>query len=1157
MKKNLHSRLVCILLALMLLMQNLAFPVHANEDGITLTCPECGSANMEYHAPVPATCTQIGWTAWYSCREPGCNGKYEPDKVGSLDHSYVTVDEVPATCTTAGTTAGTRCSVCGYVSEGLEPITAPGHSPQNVDEVPATCEADGTAAGKNCSVCGVVLEGLTPIPGGHIKQVTTEAKAPTCTADGCTEGWKCTRPGCTYEVKSEVIPAGHQLEKTADAKDATCTGDGQTEGWKCTREGCTYEVKSEVIPAGHLKEMTAEAKDPTCTEDGHTEGWYCVREGCTAKEDPETIPALGHDKLVTKEEQKPTCTAAGWTAAWYCQREGCTASEESKSLDALGHTPVTDEKVPASCTTDGKTEGSHCSVCGEVLEKQDPIPALNHKETETIDPSDSTCTQPGSTGGEKCLLCGEYLQKPEEIPALGHEKRVTAPARAATCTQDGCTEGWECAREGCGYTVASQVIPATGHTVVTDAGYAANCLRPGKTQGSHCSVCGTTLTYQYETPISTVHSIAPAQYLDPNASPLDYVCKVCGKTLTGLNGFKLQSFQESDLTSGNSGFQLSVGNGSAAQGSQENTAAEIASGKLQVYQDQDGNYVNILCLVAPDSTVSYISFEAGSSRIGDIFIVDSKNPDSGMIYAYAGLDISQLGIGIREDENGKQYLYVIEDGKEATFTVDTEVDENGVNSVVLNTENNSQVTIESSSIGYQVQSGEEGSQQTGNCLEIERTTAETTPAETTPANEPAPEPEPIVVEITFGIKYLDEPKEEPKQEPTEAPTEPQNSGGIQQISEPEKQENIEEQQDTGIMTIIPYVEKTEANNYVDSVEGSGGDDIQEGIETSLDPFDTYAYSGDVDYSKCHNWFSYSDEFDACAGCHKKLYHSYEQLDSKKHVCIRCTREREHSWYNSECFACDAVCKDHQWKSGERVCRYCTVCGLEDPHDWDGSHCKVCGYDCPHFWKSNHEEIHICSVCYQMRSHNYVLSSNSKSQHYCPTCGRNGFHVFSGSQCTICKYNCNHEWVKHTDDRYYCFKCYYYCMGDRHEWVNATGDNKCRCLTCPATREHDYSDGSGRCTRCGNACSHSFKNCKCTICGYQKRHAWRDGVCAACGTKCTHSSGWGYSTSTACRCLECGMWESHDWENTGGFYRKCTRCGLTTLRPIGKFKSILK
>ena len=557
--------------------------------------------------------------------------------------------------------------------------------------------------------------------------------------------------------------------------------------------------------------------------------------------------------------------------------------------------------------------------------------------------------------------------------------------------------------------------------------------------------------------------------------------------------------------------------------------------------------------MAPDSTVSYISFEAGSSRIGDIFIVDSKNPDSGMIYAYAGLDISQLGIGIREDENGKQYLYVIEDGKEATFTVGTEVDENGVNSVVLNTENNSQVTIESSSIGYQVQSGEEGSQQTGNCLEIERTTAETTPAETTPANEPAPESEPIIVEITFGIKYLNEPKEEPKQEPTE----PQNSGGIQQISEPEKQEKIEEQQNTSIMTIIPFEEKTEANSYVENVEGTDGDTVKKSIITTLDPFELYAYSGDVDYSKCHHWFSYSDELDGCAGCRKVLYHSYEQLDSEKHMCIRCTRELKHDWYNSECVTCGAVCKDHQWKSGERVCRYCTVCGLEDPHDWDGNHCKVCGYDCPHFWTHGTDYWHLCSVCKQLVAHEYVLSSNSKSQHHCTICGRDGFHVFSSSQCTICKFNCNHEWTKMTDDRYYCFKCYYYCMGKRHEWVNATGDNRCRCLTCPATREHDYSDGSGRCTRCGNECSHSFENCKCTICGYQKRHTWRDGVCAACGTKCTHSSGWGYSTSTACRCLECGMWESHDWEKTGGFYRKCTRCGLTTLRPIGKFGSLLK
>lgn len=43
------------------------------------------------------------------------------------------------------------------------------------------------------------------------------------------------------------------------------------------------------------------------------------------------------------------------------------------------HEVVIDEAVAATCTRDGVTEGSHCSKCGEVLEKQTVIPAMGHQ----------------------------------------------------------------------------------------------------------------------------------------------------------------------------------------------------------------------------------------------------------------------------------------------------------------------------------------------------------------------------------------------------------------------------------------------------------------------------------------------------------------------------------------------------------------------------------------------------------------------------------------------------------------------------------------------------------------------------------------------------------------------------------------------------------
>lgn len=54
--------------------------------------------------------------------------------------------------------------------------------------------------------------------------------------------------------------------------------------------------------------------------------------------------------------------------------------EDSGSINSLGgHTPVTDEAVDATCTESGRTEGSHCEVCKEVLVYQVEIPALGHE----------------------------------------------------------------------------------------------------------------------------------------------------------------------------------------------------------------------------------------------------------------------------------------------------------------------------------------------------------------------------------------------------------------------------------------------------------------------------------------------------------------------------------------------------------------------------------------------------------------------------------------------------------------------------------------------------------------------------------------------------------------------------------------------------------
>ncbi len=79
------------------------------------------------------------------------------------------------------------------------------------------------------------------------------------------------------------------------------------------------------------------------------------------------------------------------------------------------HDEVTDPAVAPTCTETGLTEGSHCSVCGEVITTQETVDALGHEWGEW-----EVTTEPGvGTPGERqsvCSRCGEV--RTEAIPAL-------------------------------------------------------------------------------------------------------------------------------------------------------------------------------------------------------------------------------------------------------------------------------------------------------------------------------------------------------------------------------------------------------------------------------------------------------------------------------------------------------------------------------------------------------------------------------------------------------------------------------------------------------------------------------------------------------------------------------------------------------------------
>ena len=130
------------------------------------------------------------------------------------------------------------------------------------------------------------------------------------------------------------------------------------------------------------------------------------------------------EETVTAQKivKDPTCTENG-IITYIANFKNNAFKPQTKIVDdkkATGHKVVVDQGKKATCTEDGLTEGKHCSVCKEVIKKQEVIPATGHKVV--VDQAkEATCTNTGLTEGIHCSICNKIIKKQEIIPALGHD----------------------------------------------------------------------------------------------------------------------------------------------------------------------------------------------------------------------------------------------------------------------------------------------------------------------------------------------------------------------------------------------------------------------------------------------------------------------------------------------------------------------------------------------------------------------------------------------------------------------------------------------------------------------------------------------------------------------------------------------------------------
>jgi hypothetical protein len=371
----------------------------------------CGCTSHTYGSAVitkQPTCTSEG-TKTKTCTQCGAT---VTETIAKLSHSYTTTVVAP-TCTTNGYTLH-KCSVCG-TSYKDNTTKATGHSYGNsvVTKQP-TCTSEGTAI-KTCTKCNATF--TETIAKTSHKYVDTVV-APTCTANGYTLH-KCSVCGTSYKDSTTKAP-GHSYGNSVVTKQPTCTSEG-TAIKTCTK--CNATVTETIPKTSHKYADTVVA--PTCTTNGYTLHKCSV---CGASYKDSTTKATGHsygNSVVTKQ---PTCTSEG-TAIKTCTKCNATVTEK---LPAKCHTAVTDKGYPATCTTAGKTDGSHCSVCNTVIKVQTVINATGHKSSGWITDKAASIGVKGSKHKE-CTVCKKVLET-AEIPALSRISISKASVTLSTST---------------------------------------------------------------------------------------------------------------------------------------------------------------------------------------------------------------------------------------------------------------------------------------------------------------------------------------------------------------------------------------------------------------------------------------------------------------------------------------------------------------------------------------------------------------------------------------------------------------------------------------------------------------------------------------------------------------------------------------------------